>query len=144
MFLMKKKNDYESKNSNDDDDVYYNKNLKYYNSNNSKNKNDFAIHFIVLTSMFAFKYTCRRCDKTFVFNNRLHFYLRTKCFRQLFFINKLITNNYSQMFSFYFIETFFIEIIKTINIKIKIFKSIIIRFNVDFFKNVDIEYEFRD
>ena len=48
------------------------------------------------------------------------------------------------MFSFYFIETFFIEIIKTTNINIKNFKSIIIRFNVDFFKNVDIEYEFRD
>ena len=94
--------------------------------------------------MFAFEYTCRRYDKTFAFNNCLHFHLRIKCFRQLFFINKLITNNYSQMFSFYFIEAFFIEIIKAININIKNFKLIIIRFNVNFFKNVNIEYEFRD
>ena len=79
MFLIKK-NDYESKNSNVDDDVYYNKNLKYYNSNNLKNENDFVIHFVVLILIFAFEYTCRRCDKTFAFNNRLHFHLRTNCF----------------------------------------------------------------
>ena len=136
------------KNSNVDDDVYYNENLKYYNSNNSKNENDFTIHFVVSTSTFVFEYTCRCCDKTFAFNNRLHFYLRTNCFRQLFFVNKLITNNYSQMFSFYFIEIsiiiFFIEIIKIINFNIKNFKSIVIRFNVDIFKNVNIEYNFRD
>ena len=149
MFLIKKKkNDYESKNSNVDDDVYYNKNLKYYNSNNSKNKNDFVVHFVVLTSMFAFEYTCCRCDKTFAFNNRLHFHLRTNCFRQSFFVNKLITNNYSQMFSFYFIEIsiaiFFIEIIKIISFNIKNFKSIVIRFNIDVFKNVNTEYDFRD
>ena len=98
--------------------------------------------------MFAFEYTCYCYDKTFAFNNCLHFYLRTNCFCQLFFVNKLITNNYSQMFSFYFIETsitiFFIEIIKTINFNIKNFKSIVIRFNVDAFKNVNIEYDFRD
>ena len=140
----KKKNDYESKNSNVDDDVYYNENLKYYNSNNSKNENDFAIHFVVSTSVFILEYTYRCCDKTFAFNNRLHFYLRTNCFRQSFFVNKLITNNYSQMFSFYFIEASFIEVIKTTNANIKNFKSITIRFNVDVFKNVDIEYEFRD
>ena len=149
MFLIKKKkNNYESKNSNVDNDVYYNKNLKYYNSNNSKNKNDFVIHFVILTLTFVFEYTCRCCDKTFAFNNRLHFHLCTNCFRQLFFINKLITNNYSQMFLFYFIEIlitiFFIEIIKIINFNIKNFKSFIIRFNVDAFKNVNIEYDFRD
>ena len=143
-YVFDKKKDYESKNSNVDDDVYYNKNLKYYNSNNSKNENDFAIYFVASISIFVFKYTCRCCDKTFAFNNCLHFHLRTNCFRQSFFTNKLITNNYSQMFSFYFIEASFIEIIKTINISIKNFKSIIIRFNVDVFKNVNIEYEFRD
>ena len=98
--------------------------------------------------MFAFKYTCRRCDKTFAFNNCLHFYLRTKCFCQLFFVNKLITNNYSQMFSFYFIKIlitiFFIEIIEITNFNIKNFKLIVIRFNVDAFKNVNIEYDFCD
>ena len=143
-----KKNDYESKNSNVDDDAYYNKNLKYYNSNNLENENDFATHFVVSTSVFAFEYTCRRCDKTFAFNNCLHLHLRTKCFRQLFFVNKLITNNYSQMLSFYFIEVsitvFFIEVIKIINFNTKNFKSIVIRFNVDVFKNVDTEYDFRD
>ena len=140
----KEKNDYESKNSNVDNDVYYNENLEYYNSNNSKNENDFITHFVVSISMFVLEYTCRRCDKTFAFNNRLHFHLRTNCFRQSFFINKLITNNYSSMSSFYSIETSFIETIKTTNTNTKNFKSIIIRFNVDFFKNVDIEYEFRD
>ena len=147
MFLIKK-NNYESKNSNVDDDVYYNKNLKYYNSNNSKNENNFAVHFVVLTSMFVLEYTYRYCNKTFAFNNCLYFYLRTNCFRQLFFINKLITNNYSQMFLFYFIKVsitiFFIEVIKIINFNIKNFKSIIICFNVDVFKNVDTKYEFRD
>ena len=144
----KEKNDYESKNSNVDNDVYYNKNLKYYNLNNSKNENDFAAHFVALTSAFVFEYTCRCCDKTFAFNNCLYFYLRTNCFRQSFFVNKLITNNYSQMLLFYFIETsitiFFTEVIKTINFNIKNFKSIVIRFNVDVFKNVDIKYDFRD
>ena len=77
----KKKNDYESKNSNVDDDAYYNENLKYYNSNNSENEDDFAAHFVVSTSVFVFEYICRRCDKTFAFNNRLHFHLRTDCFR---------------------------------------------------------------
>ena len=80
MFLIKK-NNYESKNLNVNDDVYYNKNLKYYNSNNSKNENDFVIHFVVSTSTFVFKHTCCCYDKTFAFNNRLHFYLRTNCFR---------------------------------------------------------------
>ena len=52
------------------------------------------------------------------------------------------------MFSFYFIEIsitiFFIKIIKVINFNIKNFKLIVIRFNVDAFKNVNIEYDFRD
>ena len=52
------------------------------------------------------------------------------------------------MLSFYFIEVsitvFFTEVIKDISFNIKNFKSIVIRFNVDAFKNVDTEYDFRD
>ena len=123
VYVFNKKNDYKLKNSNVDNDVYYNKNLKYYNSNNSKNENDFAIYFVVLTLMFAFKYTCRRYDKTFTFNNCLHFYLCINCFRQLFFVNKLITNNYSQMFLFYFIEIsitiFLLKLLKLLILTLK-------------------------
>ena len=115
------------------------------------NKNDFAAYFVVSTSAFALEYTCRRCNKTFIFNNRLHFHLRSKCFRQSFFINKLVTNNYSSKVLFYFIKVsftkvFFIDVIKVTNtfVSFKIDKSTVIRFNVDVFKNVDTEYEFRD
>ena len=76
----KKKNNDKSKNFDVDKNVYYNKNLKYYNSNNLKNENNFATHFVISTSVFV-NYICRRCDKTFAFNNRLHFHLRTNCFR---------------------------------------------------------------
>ena len=63
-----------------DNNVYYNQNLKYYNSNNfadDENDEKSKIHFVVAFTEFA----CRRYNKRFAFNNRLHLYLRTGCSR---------------------------------------------------------------
>ena len=132
-----------------DDDVYYIENLKYYNSNNRnfhfENDEKFIVHFVVFSLI---SYVCRQYDQQFFFNNRLHVHLRIDCFHMTKFVEirkffaKSNDNKFSFKFIVYFTKVFFIDVTKTFNVKN--FKSIIIRFNVNVFKNVDNDYDFRD
>ena len=95
----------------------------------------------------------RRYNKQFVFNNRLHFYLRINCSRmQKLFVD---INNIEKFFanalsitlliallnaSAYFTKFFSINVTKIFNNE----KLFVIRFDVNVFKNVDINYDFRD
>ena len=145
----KKKNTLREKNISEiDDDVYYIENLKYYNSNNqnfhSEDDEKFIAHFVVFSLI---SYVYRRCDQQFFFNNRLHAHLRTDCFHMTKFVEtkKLFASNDSESnfkFIVYFTKVFFIDVTKTSSFNN--FKSIVIRFNVNVFKNVDSDYDFRD
>ena len=142
---------------------YYieNDNLNYYNSN-QKNEtfvNFIAIIIVIKSSLFY----CRRCKKTFTFNNELHRHLRINCnfnsSKKAKFLNNV---------EIYFVKnfnSFTIDVIKKINefnqlntitsvelIEIDVIDSdstissefIIIRFNVDSSTDIDTKYEFRD
>ena len=120
-------------------DVYYNNNLNYYDSNNLKNENlndeKLKTYFVALILTFVF--VCRRCNERFIFNKQLHNYLRINCFR----LKKFFTNQFLSKTLIYFIKVFFIDVIKTFNANNRL---LIFRFNVDAFKNVEIDYDFRD
>ena len=63
--------------------------------------------------------------------------MRINCFR----LKKFFTNQFLSKTSIYFIEVFFIDVIKAFNVNNRL---LIFRFNVDVFKNVEIDYDFRD
>ena len=146
----KKKNTLHEKNIFEiDDDVYYIENLKYYNSDNQnshfENDEKFIAHFVVFSLI---SYVCRRCDQQFFFNNRLHAHLRIDCFHMTKLVEirksfaKSNNSEFSLKFIAYFTKAFFIDVTKTFSVNN--FKSIVIRFNVNVFKNVDNDYDFRD
>ena len=58
---------------NDNEQVYYSKNLIYYNLNHFDDTNQKSTinHFIILITTI-----CRRCKKSFVFNNKFYCYIR--------------------------------------------------------------------
>ena len=140
-----------------DDNVYYNENLKYYYSNNyneNEKPKSSTIHFVALSST-TFVY--RQYNKQFAFNNQLHLYLRINCFciqksfvdvnnikksfANTFLITLLITLLIALLNAFvYFTKLSSIDVTKIFNNK----KLFIIRFNVNVFKNVNINYNFRD
>ena len=137
---------------------YYieNENLNYYNSNQ---KNEIFVNFIA--SIIVIKSSlshCRRCRKTFTFNNELHRHFRADC--SLIFSKK---SKFSSDVETYSIKNFSfnsstIDATKEISefdqsntVTSAEFTSsstssefIIIRSNVDSSANIDIEYEFRD
>ena len=142
--------------SNEEHEDYYieNDNLNYYNSNQ---KNETFVNFIA--SIIVIKSSlshCRRCKKTFTFNNELHRHLRANC--------SLILSERSKFFSdveIYFVKSvssFTIDVTKEISefsqSNIVTFveftnsstssESIIIRSNVDSSADIDTRYEFRD
>ena len=100
-----------------------------------REKKKFFAHFV--TSTFIF---CRRCKMIFSSTNQLHSHLRFN-YRQNwnFFANdfKFLTTQFT-----YSTKIFFIVVIKITFISSSKFS--IINFDVDVFKNLDIEYEFRD
>ena len=128
--------------------------MNYYNSNQ---KNEILVNFIA--SIIVIKsslFHCRRCKKTFTFNNELHRHFRVDC--------SLIFSEKSKFFSD--VEVYFVKNVSsfTIDVTKKIsefsqskivtfvkftnsfisFEFIIIRFNVDSFANIDTKYEFRN
>ena len=120
-----------------------NENLDYYNiEKNFHEKNEVFVNFtfeIIKVSRFR----CRRCRKTFSFNNSFHRHLRSECSIQNYSTN---VNNIS-------FSSSFIDVIKefstietaTLNNVFSTFNTfIIIHFNVDVFVDVDINYDFRD
>ena len=131
------------------DDVYYNDDLNYYDSNNSEddeNDEKSKAHFVASS---ASVFVCRRCNERFSFNNQLHDHLRIDCPRlRKSFTNQFVTNSFiaDQPLSKASIysteaEVFFIDVIKASSVSDS---SSIFRFNADAFKNVEIDYEFRD
>ena len=117
--------------------------MNYYNSNDEKKKK-FSIYFVTLTFIF-----CRRCKTIFSSNNKLHNHVRFDCRqkRKSIFDRNSLANDVDSIRNFLTIEfiystkIFFIVVIKVTFISSKFS---IINFDVNVFKNLDIEYDFRD
>ena len=167
-FVVDENNDEKKKSAKDfhyekkHEDYYIeNDNLNYYNSN-QKNKTfvNFIASIIVIKSSLSH---CRRCKKTFTFNNELHRHLRIDCSFIFSEKSKFLSN--VEVYSVKDFSSFTIDAIKEISefnqlntitfaelIEIDVidfdftisFEFIIIRFNVDSSTNIDTEYEFRD
>ena len=114
-----------------------NENINYYDQNYYSN-DEMSINFISFVVITTFQSRCRRCRKTFSFNNALHKHLREKCL--------IIVVAYS-------VVIFTIDVTKTISVNnyqsLTIFdisnsNVIIIRFNIDFAFDFDIDYDFRN
>ena len=123
---------------------YYvtNENLKYYNI---ENENEIFVNFILSSMTKSFLLRCRRCRKTFTFNNILHAHLRVECE-----ILSLATRSRSQKIEIYSAESVnsifsSIDVTKRTESMISIsVEFIVIRSNVDFVANVDFDYDFRE
>ena len=124
-----------------DQNAFYSQNLNYYDSNyefDDFEKNVFATHFVIFTSAIE----CRRCHKTFEFNNQLHVHLRIDCQIDL---RKIFTTLVMSIV----IETS-IDFLSKISILLRkskstnLVKTSIISSDVDVFKNLDIDFEFRN
>ena len=143
-----------------------NENFDYYNiEKNFHEKNEVFVNFIFEVIKVSCS-RCRRCRKTFSFNNNFHRHLRDECSIQ----NYSIDVNNTSFSSFVNQSLFFADVIKKSNtidiavfdnmlstfntIVIAIFNNvlstfstidvIIIHFDVDVFVDVDIDYDFRD
>ena len=135
---------------------YYteNDNLNYYNSNQ---KNEIFVNFIasIVVTKSSLSH-CRRCKKIFTFNNELHRHFRADC--SLIFSKKSKFFSDAEIYSVKNVSSSTIDATKKIsessqsNIVTFVeltssftsFESIIIRFNVDSFADIDTRYEFRD
>ena len=122
---------------------YYttNENLNYYNSKNYQ-KNEIFVNFTMIKSFLS---RCRRCRKTFSSNNVLHVHLRIECE----ILNFATKSKFQEIEVYSVKDVSFFSFIKTTkesesmtSISVTIF--ILIHFNVDFFDDVDFEYDFRD
>ena len=99
---------------------------------------------------------CRRCKKTFTFNNELHRHVRADC--SLIFSEKSKSLNNVEIYSVKSVNSFTIDVTKEINesnqsnivTSVELTSSsissefIIIRSNVDSSTDINTEYEFRD
>ena len=139
---------------NNNQDAFYSQNLNYYDSNYEfdDSENDIlATHFVISTSAIE----CRRCHKTFEFNNQLHVHLRIDCQTEL---RKTFTALVVEVSSTAVIKAFSMSIVieTSANSLSKIsaslvrsksadlIKTSVISSNVDVFKDLDIDFEFRD
>ena len=159
-------------NQNDDSSNYFvsSKNLVYYESssyNESNDKND-IVYFISSKISISKHFHCRKCDKIFSFNNKLHQHIRKLCaidrenssldlqrlsnvivefFKKIEInssTNVLTTeSNLRKSFSIKVIKISFTIIDANDFVEISFVNSLSIIFsNVDFNKNVDIDYKF--
>ena len=90
-----------------------------------------------------FQFRCRRCKQIFSFNNILHNHFRVDCYSskiknvEIYFVNDF-------NFNFSIVDNFFIiDVTKNFNTTFSI-KFIIIRFTIDFFIHINIDYNFRN
>ena len=141
------------------------KNLMYYELslfNDFANENDNVVYFIFSNVViFVFVY-CRKYEKFFQFNNKLHKHVKNTCFNKQNFSLKIHVVEFSLN------STLLIKILRKIFTTIKITKIIfmkkifansifagnlfaneikfvsIISSNVDYNKNVNIDHEFRE
>ena len=151
----KKKSAKDFHNEEEHEDYYTeNDNLNYYNSNQ---KNETFVNFIASIVMIKSSLShCRRCRKTFTFNNELHRHLRVDC--NLTFSEKSKFFSDVEVYSVKSVSSSTIDVTKEINefsqsnivTFVELTNSsissefIIIRFNVDSSTNIDTKYEFRD
>ena len=125
-------------------DEYYfvNDDVNYYDSNHREfyEKNETSINFIVIRK---FQFRCRRCKQIFSFNNILHNHFRVDCHSskiknvEIYFVNDF-------NFNFLIVDNFFIiDVTKDFDTTFSA-NSTIIRFTIDFFIDVDIDYDFKN
>ena len=166
-YVIDEENETQSKDilSNEHDYHVENENLEYYDQNNYSEKNEMSVNFTSSIVTRVSKSQCRRCKKTFSFNNELHHHFRANCnFRvvisvfskeskffndiEAYFVKSVISstidvtkkiNNFNQFDTITFDELTSLSIVNFIS-----FEFIIIRFNVDSSIEIEIEYEFRD
>ena len=124
-----------------DQNAFYSQNLNYYDSNyefDDLEENVFTIHFVIST----FAIECRRYHKTFEFNNQLHVHLRIDCQIDLRKIFTILIISIVIKTSIDFLSKISISLreLKSTNL----IKTSKISSNVDVFKNLDIDFEFRD
>ena len=150
---------------NDDNNYYIFENLNYYEfqSYNESKHDDEVIIYLIMSKIITFVFAhCRKCNQIFIFNNKLHQHVR-KAHRSKVVISSIVlltkfnlkksfdSNETKLRKSFDLSKTklkkffFFIFITKDSSIE-KSFTNIIsiINFDVDYNKNVNINYDFRD
>ena len=150
------------------DNYYFSKNLVYYESFsfNDSNKNDNVVYFTSSKIILNFKVFCRKYKKKNSFNNKLYQYIKNKYISQnivdsknvFVYLSNVVVNSTNifvtrfilrkKFFVLKLVDTkFFLRkifsIIKVIKITFIEINFIVIS-NVDYNKNIDIEYEFRD
>ena len=124
---------------NNDQNVFYSQNFNYYDSNYEFDdfENDvFAIHFVI----FTFAIECRRCHKTFEFNNQLHVHLRIDCQIDLRKAFTILVMSIVVKTSILSKISIFLKKSKSTNL----IKTSMISSDVDVFKNLDTDFEFRN
>ena len=153
---------------NDDvDNYYFSKNLVYYESFsfNDSNENNNIVYFTLFEIIFIFKIFCRKCEKKNSFNNKFNQYIKNKCIitnviQSIVNLKNILINssnvvvNSTNIFVTKFIlrkKNFVLKLVDTKFLLRKIFSIIkiikinfIVISNVDYNKNIDIEYKFRD
>ena len=113
--------------------------MKYYNiqkNNYNDNEKNIFVNFIVVNKFLS---RCRRCRKTFSFNNDLHRHIRIDCEELSAHISEINDKQFAAA-QIYSIKTFFINV--TSESVISTFS--IIRSIVDSSSNIDTKYDFRD
>ena len=130
--FQQKKNEY----------YFVNDDVNYYDSNHREfyEKNETSINFIVIRK---FQFRCRRCKQIFSFNNILHNHFRVDCHSskiknvEIYFVNDF-------NFNFSTVDNLFIiDVTKDFDTTSST-NSTIIRFTIDFFTDVDIDYDFKN
>ena len=130
---------------NDDEQAYYSKNLIYYDSNYSDDTNQESTinHFTVSITII-----CRRCKKSFVFNNKFHRYIReTDCLN----VNVRLKKSFAFYIEKSFIVTTYVATASFVNITKTSSESAvadtnvisIVISNVDVFKDIETDCDYR-
>jgi hypothetical protein len=119
--------EHENEMNNSFDDEYYhesNSELNYYNSEQNQEKKS-KVNFSTSAQIF----TCKKCKRIFLSNNRLHGHLRQDLCRQVKFKAHVDTTDHKILNE------------STVNFVMNI---LIVESSVDFFKNIETRFGFRD
>ena len=129
---------------NDDDNYYVSENLNYYESYNESTNDDDAIVYFIMSEMTASVFfNCRKCNQIFIFNNKLHQHVRKAHLSETVIIFIVLLTEFNLKQFFVLKSSFFIAVTKDSE---KSFTDVIsvVSFDVDFNKNVNIDYDFCD
>ena len=150
---------------NDDEQAYYSKDLIYYDSDHSNETNQKSTINYFIVSMTII---CRRCKKLFVFNNKLHRHFRqidclnddtrSKKFFVVFNMKKsFVVFNMRKFFIVFndetlFVVTIYVVAVSSVDVTKISFESVVVDSNVisivfsnvDVFKDIEIDCDYRD